>query len=618
MSTLPAGALLTGVVFCGYLLARNWHSPVEYLARNDLFIILGALMVYLLTAVLFVRVEERRILLCGLLGLGVAQVILGAIQFRYSNQYMPFPWMQRADNWWRASGFYISPNHFAGLIEVVALLAFSLAFWGKRPVWQRVLMGYIGVCCVVGIAISGSRGGYLALMGGALCLVLLSLWSCRFFYRGRWALIAASTMVAAALVVGVAGTIMFQSDTLRMRFFDIHEPHNMRFLLWSAALEQFRLDPTWGTGSGTYLYYGRTFRDPLVQYDPIFVHNDYLHLLAEYGMVGAGAFLLFFLWHSASGLRTIGTIARKVNVTGETKSDELALHLGALSAIGAYVIHSAVDFNLHMPANALVMALVFGIVANSGMAKPRMTALEKGVAGGGRALLFAIGVFVLFYGVPLLRGEWYSERTRQALKSYQLEETRSLAAEGLKYERSNPDLYYYAGEAARELAANQAGPVQALQEEAIGMFKKGLELFPDDSRTLLKLAEAYDQAKRFDEAEEVLIQADELDPNSLYVHAYYGMHYRDRGQILEAANEFQIARELDRDSQFKIVQVGFAEVQKILAAIPATPLPDPNAEPEEPEEPMEEEAVPEATVSGKPASMEPVSDETEKEEEPEK
>ncbi|MDB6172425.1 MAG: O-antigen polymerase [Chthoniobacteraceae bacterium] len=594
---LPFGSLLTSLLFFGYIVVQTRFAPVEYLARNDLFIVLGSLMVYLLTAVFFVRAEERRFVLFGLLGLAAAQLILGAIQFREGNQYMPFAWMQRSDTWWRASGFYISPNHFAGLVEVIGLMAISMALWSKRSVLERLVMAYLGACCVIGVAISGSRGGYLALISGSVCLLVLSLWTCRYFYRGRWALIAVSTVVAATLVCAIAVSLMFQSASLQKRFFDIRDPGNMRFLLWGAALEQFHLEPIWGTGSGTYISYGRTYRDPQVQNDPVFVHNDYLHLLAEYGMVGAAGFLLFFAWHGVSSFRSIGKLARQVREMGETRGDALALHLGAMSAVSAYVVHSVVDFNLHIPANALVMAMVFGIVANPGVTQASSKWSAKVGEWTIKIALFAIGMFVLVYGVPLIRGEWYAEFTRRALLSYQLAETRALAGEAIKLDPSNPEVYFYAGEAAREMANNQTGDVPALQEEAIGMFKRGLELFPDDSRTMVKLAEAYDQAKRFDEAEEILARAYEIDPNSLYVHAYYGMHYRDQGLILEAANEFQIAKELDRDSVFKVAQIGFAEVQKVLATLPLTPQPeesesmdpeaDSQAEPSDTEDPVE-------------------------------
>src|SRR5205814_187984 len=59
-----------------------------------------------------------------------------------------------------------------------------------------------------------------------------------------------------------------------------------RMQMWQAAWKQFRLQPAVGTGSGTYLYYGRQFRHPGLQTDPTHAHNDYLELLAEYGIVG--------------------------------------------------------------------------------------------------------------------------------------------------------------------------------------------------------------------------------------------------------------------------------------------------------------------------------------------
>jgi O-antigen ligase len=567
-ASIPLGAVITTFLFLGYVLLRNRASPFDYLARPDFFLVLGALIVYLLTVVFFVRWEERRTLFYALLALAVGQAVLGAIQFREGNQYMPFWWMQRPDQSWRASGFYISPNHFAGLLEIIALLALSMTVWSKRSVRQKVLIGYVGACCIVGVAISGSRGGYLALLGGCGCLLFLSVWVSRVLYPRQWTYLAAGAVTMVVVGIGAVGTVMFQSEALKQRFASINDPENMRFLLWNAALEQYKLSPVWGTGSGTYLHYGRIFRDPRVQNDPVFVHNDYLHLLAEYGLLGAAGFLIFFLWHVGSGLRTTGKLAWKTSELRETRSDELALHLGALSAMAAYVVHSAVDFNLHLPGNALVMAMIFGIVANPGFGRPDISWQERTAAGILRGTLAGLAVIVLAYGIPKLPGEWYAEQARQALKNYRLPEARALAEKALRHEAANPDVYYYAGEALREMAAQAqataTGDPEQLGAEAVRMFQRGLEVYPYDSRTLLSLAHAYDGLKQYGKAEETLNRAAAIDPHSAYIHAYRALHYLAQGKIKEAGAELEIASQMDFSKENKLINAGLEELRRLL------------------------------------------------------
>jgi O-antigen ligase len=77
-------------------------------------------------------------------------------------------------------------------------------------------------------------------------------------------------------------------------------------------------------------------------------HNDYVEVLAETGAIGAlicACFLILLLgdaWKCTSGAK---------NTT------DLALHIGALSACCALLAHSFVDFNLHIPSNALLFLL---------------------------------------------------------------------------------------------------------------------------------------------------------------------------------------------------------------------------------------------------------------------
>ncbi len=128
--------------------------------------------------------------------------------------------------------------------------------------------------------------------------------------------------------------------------------------MWKAALRQYHLAPLTGTGSGTYLFYGREFRSPLIQNDPMHVHNDYLELLAEYGLIGAvlyGAFLGVHLFSGLAGLRKM--VREQIRLGTPRLSHDLALNIGALAAIAALLLHSVVDFNMHIPANALLVAL---------------------------------------------------------------------------------------------------------------------------------------------------------------------------------------------------------------------------------------------------------------------
>jgi O-antigen ligase len=86
-------------------------------------------------------------------------------------------------------------------------------------------------------------------------------------------------------------------------------------------------------------------------YDGLIVnhsHNDYVEALAETGVIGGLCglvFLVFLFW-----------MAWKIlSVEGDLRS--FAYHAGALVACLGLLVHAGVDFNFHIPSNALIFLL---------------------------------------------------------------------------------------------------------------------------------------------------------------------------------------------------------------------------------------------------------------------
>jgi O-antigen ligase len=87
-----------------------------------------------------------------------------------------------------------------------------------------------------------------------------------------------------------------------------------------------------------------------------FAHNDYLQLLAELGLAGfaIGAALAFSI--VSMGLR------------GAMKSSDPEGRYFAVACVGALsaiAVHSLVDFNLYIPANAMLLAWIAGMAVES-------------------------------------------------------------------------------------------------------------------------------------------------------------------------------------------------------------------------------------------------------------
>ncbi|CAN5523297.1 hypothetical protein BH18VER2_BH18VER2_03370 [soil metagenome] len=521
--------LWASAVFFGYILVRAWFSPVPYLARVDIFSVLGGLVVYLAVAFIFTSAPWRMAILLVLVVVALVQVGIGAIQFRNGDNFMLISFLQRFDYGRRASGFYGCPNHFAGLVEVLGIFCFSVACWSRWPVWAKLLTGYAGVICFAGLALTGSRGGYLSGAASLLAVVVLTLVALR---RAGWTIFWRAALGGGVFALLLLGALFFgfkKSDYLSGRAQNVVDTQNLRLDLWKAALAQWKLQPVFGTGSGTYLYYGRHFRTERVQLEPVQVHNDYLHLLAEYGALGGAAFLFFLGAHLASGWQAYQKLGpRRLALSGRPLSNKLALNIGAFGAVTAYLVHSVFDFNLHIPANVCLLAFVFGIFANPGRDREKETVQNAPPPiYFERLALPLLGLLLLAGALRYTRAEYFAECARVALRDERHLAAMRWAQLAVARDDQNPETFFYLGESrVRRAEALFRNPVAAASynEAALGPFGRALALAPNDETFLIALGRVYDALGRFPEAEWMFGRARAWDPRSQVTRASYAAH----------------------------------------------------------------------------------------------
>lgn len=269
-------------------------------------------------------------------------------------------------SWIAADGFgpYIYANHFAGAMCMT--LPVALGLWlsrsaGRVPdVIQHavVIIIFLAALWTVGV-MATSRGGAGALLLAAAVFGSLTLPAGRL--RGATRCLAAAVAVAllamaAAMYGPFSGLEQMLPESMQPRVAAVLA--DSRVLAGRVATRMFVASPVLGSGLGTY---GELF-DRFQRGDLLlgYAHNDYAQWLAETGLVGAAlmvasvAFLCrrFFTWSRGQG--------RVVNV----------LDAGIWAAVAGITAHSAFDWNLHVPANALIACILAGLAVASGDASP--------------------------------------------------------------------------------------------------------------------------------------------------------------------------------------------------------------------------------------------------------
>lgn len=582
-SVRPNGAcLVVTAVFFAYILARAALSPWDYLWWKDFYQVLACLMIYGLCTCCVSATAPRLWIVGALLILATGEFFVGLRQFRYGDDWMPFGFM-RAPAGLRASGTLISPIHYAGFLEAVGVFALALACWSRRPTWLRLLAGYAALLCYGGVAISGSRGAWLSTLVSLATFAGLSIAAVRRTRPERLSRILTLGAVISVIVLAGGVALMLRSPLLQKRL-DLLAKQDFRivsFILsdgtredaakpgadirihnWQAALDHFRVAPVFGAGAGTHVYYGRLFRRPPLQADPYHAHSDYLEILAEYGIVGAlgmGAFLLVHLRHGLRRFKHIlGTELDDLDDYTPARSDDLALVIGALSAVAAYLAHSIVDFNLHIPGNALTFAFIFAILA-SPHAGTRAPSTHPETAW--RLALLVLGAAMLFAIARLFASEYLGEKARVALRDRRFAASIELVQRALGHQQRNPDLWFYFGEAQRGLGLEAVIPPERRKNftGAIAAYDRSLAIFPFDEHVLIRRAQALDELGRFAEAKATYLEAIRHDPNLGVLYAYYAQHLLRVGRHEEARARFAEARRLSSQDLRNIVDQSFID-----------------------------------------------------------
>jgi tetratricopeptide (TPR) repeat protein len=239
------------------------------------------------------------------------------------------------------------------------------------------------------------------------------------------------------------------------------------------------------------------------------------------------------------------------------------------------MVHSVVDFNMQLPLNALMMAVVFGVLANPG-GKPSSSEQDSNtlVSSIFKWLLPVIGLSVIAYGAPMIQGEYLAEKSRVALRDGHTKKSLEIAREGLGKYHDNPELCFDAGEAALRLSDQEKKNTQTLCNESVKHFTAGLKIFPYDSRLALKLAQAQAASGNYFHALAAVSYAEKLDPNSSFVPAYRGVVEYSFGYSENAMVSFNHAIELGGEGA-QIARSGMEMAQKALEMeAPARELPD--------------------------------------------
>jgi O-antigen ligase/tetratricopeptide (TPR) repeat protein len=429
---IDSGACASGWMFIPFLVyaAANvlWVTPVRWLGWIDWFA--WAQM----TAVFWVVLRglpcraAQKTVFGVLVGLGVVAVLLACYQRFVAPDWLMLGRKQVAQYAGRVSGPFGIPNSLAAFLILLCPTTGVLAARRTASAAMRVFWGWVTLVLLLGIGLTISRGGWLALAAAVTVWPLVGSGASLRRRAGRTMLIG-----TAILLIGVG----IYAASPRVQDRALHLMHDAgersRPILWRAAIHIFREHPALGSGAGSYNVLFEKYRPEGFLNEPIWTHNDYLNTLSDYGLVGFG---LFFGAAAVVGWQCWRAGRRRepnrpggiaMTRTGapfdrgacrpagrDAFDDRLVRQALAIGMLG-FALQLFVDFHFKIPALAMAFAVVAGLYAGRTPVSPVSIASRLrpwrryalGTAFVGAAVAIAATI------VPLYRGEALREAARR-------------------------------------------------------------------------------------------------------------------------------------------------------------------------------------------------------------
>jgi O-antigen ligase len=249
-------------------------------------------------------------------------------------------------------GPYVNHNHYAGLMEMLVPIPLVFTFTRYARGRKRWLAAAAAAFMGATIFLCGSRGGMAAFAFQMALFIWLLL---RERTHNRVPL-----LMGAFLLIALASVAFIGGSEVSARLATLGWPKHadlsvdLRYKINSDGLRMFSNRPILGWGLGTFSTVYPLFRS---FYTDAFVnaaHNDYLQVLTETGAVGFAIAIWFLVAAIRPAVRKIRNWPSDVNG---------AVALAALVGMSGILVHSFVDFNLQIPANALLFYVLCTVAA---------------------------------------------------------------------------------------------------------------------------------------------------------------------------------------------------------------------------------------------------------------
>ncbi|MFD0892763.1 O-antigen ligase family protein [Luteolibacter ambystomatis] len=343
----------------GYAAWRAATSPVIDFGRSDLLLI-GCGVAGCFWAGWLANRRSHGVMVVGLAVLAMANLVVALVQW-HDPGFTPFFAGRKTASY--PSGFYAHYNHFANFLLAAGFVACGRALVGGSGRRIRIAWAVVALACAGGIALSNSRGAWIASAAGLLVLLIGWLLDLKRRRAKSFGLAVVGVVVALPLL-GFGGWHLARqmlahrgvaANSARM----LDDSGRLNFA--SMAIDIASNQPSTGGGSRSFSYEVFKHWDPQQLWvgsgDIDFVHNELLQTATDYGWIGLAVVVAMLVLVGLRGLLVLAVEPEK-----DSPGPDAGLTIGAMAAIVAVLGQSMFSFVFHMAPDVIVLGLLIGIV----------------------------------------------------------------------------------------------------------------------------------------------------------------------------------------------------------------------------------------------------------------
>lgn len=261
---------------------------------------------------------------------------------------------------------YVNRHHFAAFMEMTIGLTLGILFIQGTKKDKFLLLIIAVILMGIAIVMTGSRGGFISLIGVMGLLVLLMVVygdkkhpkEKRTFFNKKNIIIIGSSVLLVLILFSITIWLGAGSAVERGVGLQVSDPDfsTGRIHFWSTTLQIIRDNPVLGTGLDAFGVSFTKYDTWNGVYRLEYAHNDYLQTLSDSGIVGFIFIILFIFLLFKQGLKIINNSHDRFR---------RGTAMGALAGCFGIIIHSLFDFPLRTNANSLFFLVLAAIAVNS-------------------------------------------------------------------------------------------------------------------------------------------------------------------------------------------------------------------------------------------------------------